>query len=420
MQKLLKHGLIILLIILFTALIGYSVLGMVKKEGFGGIAQETINNMYNASVVFVNNTYSILVTDSNNVQVATFYSTPVTLATLSNITIITFVGESSNPLWSKATAVITIDSTKKTYTVTCTLTDKTIMVFVGPYTGDELSTNSSSSNGSSSNGSSSSITSSDVINAVQKWGPQLIQLANSINPSTQTQSGMSGSTNYENYNHYNGSSYPTIFYGPNGGTAKIMNAAGSITVVLTDSNGKTTIYYAKKGSSSNQNTYYGPNGGTATVTTGSNGQYIVKIVRPDGTTTIYYPTNSNQPNDSSSSGNQPTPQNWQSWADWYNQGSNQQNSSNDYSNYLPQGVPAAAIPPGNEDLYILKSEVVPPVCPVCPTANCPSSNKKCPPCPACARCPEPSFECKKVPNYDSINNDLLPQPVLPGYSTFGM
>lgn len=432
MNKLLKHGLIILLIILFVALISYSVLGMIQKEGFGGIAQETINNMYNASVVFVNNTYSIVVTDSNNVQVATFYSTPVTLATMSNITIVTFVGDSSNPLWSQATATIAVDTMKKTYTVTCTLTDKTVMVFVGPYTGEESSSNGSSS-GSSSSGSSSSsttnssITSTDVINALQKWGPQLIQLANSINPPMQTSSSMSGSTNYENYNHYNGSSYPTVFYGPNGGTAKIMNAAGSITIVLTDSNGKTMVYYAKKGSSSNeitQTTYYGSNGGTATVTTGSNGQYIVKVVRPDGTTTIYYPTNSNQPNDPSSSGQHPTPKNWQSWVDWYNQGSGQQNSSqnssNEYSNYLPQGVPAAAIPSGNEDLYILKSEVVPPVCPACPTANCPSSNKKCPPCPACARCPEPSFECKKVPNYNSINDDLLPQAVLSGYSTFGM
>ena len=38
----------------------------------------------------------------------------------------------------------------------------------------------------------------------------------------------------------------------------------------------------------------------------------------------------------------------------------------------PEGVPATSIPPGDEDLYILKSEIVPPVCPACPTtANCP-------------------------------------------------
>ena len=70
-----------------------------------------------------------------------------------------------------------------------------------------------------------------------------------------------------------------------------------------------------------------------------------------------------------------------------------------------QGVPKGRIPPGQENLYILKSEIVPPICPACPTVNCDkcanSDANKCQPCPACARCPEPSFECKKVPNYNS-------------------
>jgi len=68
------------------------------------------------------------------------------------------------------------------------------------------------------------------------------------------------------------------------------------------------------------------------------------------------------------------------------------------------GVPKSRIPPGQENLYILKSEIVPPICPACPTVNCNNSSnseKKCQPCPPCARCPEPSFECKKVPNYNS-------------------
>ena len=49
--------------------------------------------------------------------------------------------------------------------------------------------------------------------------------------------------------------------------------------------------------------------------------------------------------------------------------------------------------------------------------NCPAA----PPCPACARCPEPSFECKKVPNYKVDNNQrFLPQAVLTDFSSFGM
>jgi len=85
---------------------------------------------------------------------------------------------------------------------------------------------------------------------------------------------------------------------------------------------------------------------------------------------------------------------------------------------MPQGIPASQIPPGQEDLYILKSEIVPPVCPACPTAaSCPRQ-EKCPPCPACARCPEPSFECKKVPNYNAISDDYLPQPDATSFSQF--
>jgi DNA mismatch repair ATPase MutL len=51
------------------------------------------------------------------------------------------------------------------------------------------------------------------------------------------------------------------------------------------------------------------------------------------------------------------------------------------------------------------------------------NNGNCPepaPCPACARCPEPSFDCKKVPNYASTNSEYLPMPVLSDFSQFGM
>ena len=84
------------------------------------------------------------------------------------------------------------------------------------------------------------------------------------------------------------------------------------------------------------------------------------------------------------------------------------------------GIHASQIPPGQEDLYILKTQVVPPVCPVCPVASATARTEPAPPCPACARCPEPSFDCKKVPNYNAINSNLLPTPVLNDFSTFGM
>ena len=49
------------------------------------------------------------------------------------------------------------------------------------------------------------------------------------------------------------------------------------------------------------------------------------------------------------------------------------------------------------------------------TPQCPKPQ----PCPPCGRCPEPSFECKKVPNYSSDSN-VLPVPVLTDFSQFGM
>jgi hypothetical protein len=91
---------------------------------------------------------------------------------------------------------------------------------------------------------------------------------------------------------------------------------------------------------------------------------------------------------------------------------------NPWTNALPPGVPFSQIPPGDEDLYILKSEIVPPVCPVCPT-RCDTQNT-CPPCPAPARCKLPPFECKKVPNYAALSDEYQPVPVLNDFSSFGM
>jgi hypothetical protein len=84
------------------------------------------------------------------------------------------------------------------------------------------------------------------------------------------------------------------------------------------------------------------------------------------------------------------------------------------------GVPNSQIPPGDEDLYILKTQVVPPVCPACPSiSSCPRTEPP-PPCPPCARCPEPAFECKKVPTYRINDVNTIPVPVLNDFSSFGM
>ena len=97
------------------------------------------------------------------------------------------------------------------------------------------------------------------------------------------------------------------------------------------------------------------------------------------------------------------------------------------------GFSKSEIPPGSEDLYILKSQIVVPTCPV--SSNLVGNGSKCntnaastaapvPPCPPCERCPEPAFDCKKIPNYNALtgrnDSSYLPRPVLTDFSQFGM
>lgn len=95
------------------------------------------------------------------------------------------------------------------------------------------------------------------------------------------------------------------------------------------------------------------------------------------------------------------------------------NNYDDTQQQQQQQQPPPPGPPQNEDLYVLKSTIIPPVCPACPTSTACPRQKPCQPCPPCARCPEPAFECKKVPNYTSSNTGL-PKPVLTDFSKFSI
>ena len=82
---------------------------------------------------------------------------------------------------------------------------------------------------------------------------------------------------------------------------------------------------------------------------------------------------------------------------------------------LPKGIPKSKIPRGQENMYILKSEIVPPVCPACPACPecprpiCPKPDpSQCPPCPAPGRCPPPAFGCQRVPLYQNMQSGVLP------------
>ena len=256
----------------------------------------------------------------------------------------------------------------------------------------------------------------------------------------------------------------TTYYGPNGGSATVTQANGSFQIIVKNADGSTSIYTYTPPTSSTSSitiasiTFYGPYGGKARLIVGSGGNYFIRVYYPDGhhenyNSSSYNGSSSNNSSSNTSSTNTSTQQPVEtepsypsySTAATYPSagavtgpngnsvgyvtgpmgntfvGTSSSNSSNyDYSSSLPQGIPASMIPSGDEDLYILKSEVVPPVCPACPTSSACPRTEKPPPCPACARCPEPAFECKKVPNYNAINKQLLPMPVLNDFSTFGM
>jgi hypothetical protein len=212
--------------------------------------------------------------------------------------------------------------------------------------------------------------------------------ANSSSSLTSTQ--YYGSTGYP----IQSSSNSLAYQGPYGGSANYAQgyyggSAGSVTGPQGN-----TAYYAQ-----------GPQGGSASSTTGSYGGSAGSVTGPQGNTAAY----AQGPQGNTVAG---------ASSDGY---------GDQYYSTMPQGIPKSQIPSGQEDLYILKSQVVPPVCPACPTVKGGQGGEggqggqsKCPPCPACARCPEPSFECKKVPNYSAIGSDSLPAPVLSDFSSFGM
>ena len=297
-------------------------------------------------------------------------------------------------------------------------------------------------------------------------------------PSTSSSSSSSSSSNntqqsptLDSYDHYSGTS-ATTYYGDNG-TATVSNVDGQGKLVTVNNNGSIKLYYIPNSGNSGQDTNSSnssnsssnsSSSSTATITTNGNGNAIIKVTTTDNgsTTTDIYSidrkNNQNQSQSVDSTINQYDANTTSGLGSDYNNsymyngnginaaaitgpggntaaavtgpagntyvGTNANTNSSAYYNSLPPGIGANQIPPGQEDLYILKSQVVPPVCPKCPDPIVRSSDSpdltKCPPCPPCARCPEPAFDCKKVPNYNAFNANYMPVPVVSDFSGFGM
>jgi uncharacterized membrane protein YgcG len=276
----------------------------------------------------------------------------------------------------------------------------------------------------------------------------------STTPATETTTPDSG---LDNYSHFSKNSIPTVYYGPDSSTARVTVAGGEndetgadkqYGITVTAANGATKTYVMDTGSNdtavvnpltntpdtpavnpltntpesapapqatvvpeSIANTrFVDKNGNIAKLYVAENGQYVVQTRQINGYDMVYTSTNvfTYDRNKSKSfmvgdSVNDITPI------------SEAQNTTNDLIGSLTNntissrqtqttnGIPGRSIPIGQEDLYILKSQIVPPVCPACPQICAGKNSKeKCAPCPSCARCPESTdFTCKKIPNYSS-------------------
>jgi len=147
---------------------------------------------------------------------------------------------------------------------------------------------------------------------------------------------------------------------------------------------------------SSQRTVTGSNGNSATATTGPQGN--TAVTGPQGNTAVVDDNYDNSGSVNAYSGS----------------GGNSAvvATGPDGNTAIATNNGVSNVPVGQEDLYILKSQIVPPVCPKCPQRSACPRRKPCAPCPPCARCPEPAFTCKKVPNYNSMNNQYLPLPWL--------
>jgi hypothetical protein len=334
--------------------------------------------------------------------------------------------------------ITTTDGTTTTYNATNVSSSVTTTTYTGPNGGTAVV--NQGSNGVS------------TVQVKDANGNVILTLTNNPNTGTTTSTTQNGTnvvtnSSYDNYNHYTGTAYPIIYYGPNGGTARVIQTNNNSTIVITNKNGTTEIYYIDTNvPNPNVSTYYGPNGGSAKMITDKNGKPAVEITTPNGSKIVYYADNIYTYNSQDQTINQYSADTNTTGSDYnsaysastyYGPYGGQATTitgpagntystydSSAYTNSLPAGIPKSLIPPGQEDLYILKSQVVPPVCPKCPDpiVECPNNfdESKCPPCPPCARCPEPAFECKKVPNYSSFNQDYMPVPVLNDFSSFGM
>ena len=273
-------------------------------------------------------------------------------------------------------------------------------------------------------------------------------------------------TNYDNYNHFSKtSSTPAIingttFYGPNGNTAQFYTTPNGTQIIKVTVGSNITIYTVSKTSVTQ---FTGANGGSA-ILVQKDGETQLVVTLPNGTViyftttpppyqsqsmtatdtntsssggmsnynTAYYGSTGTIPPSGSymgyTGGNTPPPA--PTPASSYPPPTSSSSMTTPYSSSQGMGgvdtlgIPKSQIPPGQEDLYILKTQALTPICPACPPVinTCKKENgDACPPCKPCGRCPDTSSTTLyPFPNYSALNSSSMPVPVLNDFSGFGL
>ena len=222
----------------------------------------------------------------------------------------------------------------------------------------------------------------------------------------------------------------TVTYtGPYGTTATLTTMGGITEIAVTFRNNSSSIFYIDKNDTSGT-VYIDSYGDKAVVSTVNNTIVVttrhgetLTYTKVSGDVTSYSPyttTYSSTPAYTSTSVTNQNTGNTVGSVTGPNDNTLYYSGNSGYVNGKP--ITVNNVPPGDEDLYILKSQVVPPVCPVCPpqiVKKC-EKEKECGPCPI-QRCPTAPFKCVKQPDYSNPEiKQYLPIPVLNSFSTFGL
>ena len=196
---------------------------------------------------------------------------------------------------------------------------------------------------------------------------------------------------YDNYNHFDRTSYPDIFYGPNGSTARIIKSNTTDVITIYEVNGIRTIYY-KDVQNPDSRIYYEPNGTSIKIVTNNGNNVSLELKQKDNSTVVYTYKNIDI--------NPPSYPIIETTVDAYNS--------------LPDGIPKSKIPNGMEDLYILKTQILPVICPKCADVIKPSDST--------STKPELCEQCSKQKNIeqDIHSNNKEPVPVLSNFTSFGI